>query len=104
MRRCTSDEQARRPKVNYRMPIRSAGMRTGQDTGEPEGGQGRSGATSLGRRVEPLASGEREVAGSLLVLPDCDNLVDGEVAVLGMGRRAAAPPAMNCADCSPRRA
>ena len=29
-----------------------------------------------------MFSGEREVAGSVLALPDCDNLVDGEVSVL----------------------
>ena len=39
-------------------------------------------ATSLGRCGEPLVSGERKAAGSVLVLPDCDNLVDGEVSVL----------------------
>src|SRR5450756_2208233 len=50
--------------------------------GGPEGGRGRPGVTSLGRCREPLVSGERQIAGSVLALPDCDNLVDGEVAVL----------------------
>ena len=38
--------------------------------------------TSLGRCREPLVSGERKAAGSVLALPDGDNLVDGEVSVL----------------------
>src|SRR5664280_1212558 len=38
--------------------------------------------TSLGRCREPLVSGEREAAGSVLALPDGDSLVDGEVSVL----------------------
>jgi hypothetical protein len=50
--------------------------------GGPEGGRGRPGVTSLGRCREPLVSGEREAAGSVLALADCDNLVDGEVSVL----------------------
>ena len=37
---------------------------------------------ALPRCSEPLASGQRQVAGSVLALLDCENLVDGEVAVL----------------------
>src|SRR5450759_4964694 len=50
--------------------------------GGPEGGRGRPGVTSLGRCREPLVSGKRKAAGSVLALPDGDNLVDGEVSVL----------------------
>ena len=57
------------------------------DSGGLECGHGRPGAISLGRCGEPFASGERQIAGSVLALPDCDNLVDGEVAVLE-GERA----------------
>ena len=46
-----------------------------------------SDGTSSGRCVQPLASSEREAAGSVLALADCDNLVDGEVSVLE-GQRA----------------
>src|ERR1035437_334897 len=50
--------------------------------GGPKCGRGRPGVTSLGRCGEPLVSGERQAAGSVLALPDGDNLVDGEVCVL----------------------
>jgi impB/mucB/samB family C-terminal domain len=57
---------------------------------------------------EPLVSGERKVAGSVLALSDCDNLVDGDVPLCESERtdcesrhvrardwgRIAAPPAM----------
>ena len=39
-------------------------------------------AEPLWRRAEPLASGEGKAAGFVFALPDCDDLVDGEVSVL----------------------
>jgi hypothetical protein len=69
-----------RPSQTHQTDFRDRGQTTTR--GGPEYGRGRPGATSLGRCGQPLASGERNVARSVLALPDRDNLVDGEVSVL----------------------